>query len=62
MLIYNRWGEVVFETHDSKKGWNGTFGIDGEICQDDTYTWKIKFIENISKKEHNEVGHVNLFR
>ena len=23
MTIYNRWGEIIFETKDLNKGWNG---------------------------------------
>ena len=25
LKIYNRWGELVFETNDPLKGWDGTF-------------------------------------
>ena len=25
LIIYNRWGEKVFETEDNSKGWDGTF-------------------------------------
>jgi gliding motility-associated-like protein len=25
MRIYNRWGEILFETHDIDVGWNGMF-------------------------------------
>ena len=25
LKIFNRWGQVVFQSNDSKKGWNGTF-------------------------------------
>ena len=38
MLIFNRWGETIFETHDASIGWDGTYG--GVLCQDGTYTWK----------------------
>ena len=41
MLIYNRWGEVIFETHDVKVGWDGTYN--GDLSQDGTYSYTIKF-------------------
>ncbi len=41
MLIYDRWGEVIFETHDTKYGWDGTYN--GEIIQDGTYLYSIRF-------------------
>jgi gliding motility-associated-like protein len=25
MLIYNRWGQKLFETHDINEGWDGTY-------------------------------------
>lgn len=62
MWIFNRWGEVVFETHDDKIGWDGTYGVDGNDCQDGTYTWKISF--KTKKNDERKVihGHVNLLR
>lgn len=62
MYIFDRWGTIIFETHDSTKGWHGTFGIDGTLCQDDTYTWKIIYSELETKKESVLIGHVNLLR
>lgn len=59
ILIFNRWGELLFESHDINKGWDGTYG--GKICPDGTYVWKIK-IEDIDGKEQVLVGHVNLIR
>jgi gliding motility-associated-like protein len=41
LLIFNRWGEIVFESHDPKIGWDGTYKLTGKICQDGVYTWKI---------------------
>lgn len=38
--IYNRWGELVFETTDRDKGWDGRFN--GKQCQQDVYVWIIR--------------------
>lgn len=37
--IYNRWGELVFESDDVYKGWNGF--IDGEPAKQDVYVWRV---------------------
>ena len=39
LLIYNRWGEVVFESHEADKGWDGTYK--GLEAPSGTYTWTI---------------------
>lgn len=40
MKIYNRWGQVVFETTDIEQGWDGTFN--GKMQKADTYAYVIK--------------------
>lgn len=64
LLIFNRWGEIVFESHDASIGWNGTYGSNGEIqmCQDGTYTWKIEFKTKLNDERKMIIGHVNLLR
>jgi gliding motility-associated-like protein len=64
LLIFNRWGEIIFESHDASIGWNGTYGSNGEIqmCQDGTYTWKIEFKTKLNDERKMIVGHVNLLR
>jgi gliding motility-associated-like protein len=60
LVIYNRWGEILFESYDMTRGWNGK--LDGIKCQDGVYTWKIEF-KSIKNDEHiMEVGHVVLIR
>jgi gliding motility-associated-like protein len=61
LTIYNRWGEVVFESNDPTIGWDGT-SKNGAYVQSGTYTWRIKFkLRNVD--EHIiETGHVNMFR
>jgi gliding motility-associated-like protein len=39
MLIYNRWGELLYETTDLQKGWDGTFK--GVLSQQDVYIYKV---------------------
>lgn len=62
MWIYNRWGEIVFETHDVEIGWGGRYGVDGITCQDGTYTWKIEVKRRNSPEIVQLIGHVNLLR
>jgi gliding motility-associated-like protein len=60
MLIFNRWGEILFETNNAAIGWDGTYN--GDYVQDGVYTWKIEFKAKENDKKHFLSGHVNLFR
>jgi gliding motility-associated-like protein len=62
MFIYNRWGEVVFETYDVNVGWDGTLGLKGREVQDGTYTYKIIFKSPFVDARKVVVGHVTLLR
>lgn len=59
-VIYNRWGETIFESYDSTKGWNGNYG--GIPCQDGIYTWKVEFGVIGNDERLIETGHVVLIR
>jgi len=60
--IYNRWGELVFESHDPAYGWDGTYGPSALDCPMGTYTWKLK-LESLQTQEILDFhGHVNLIR
>lgn len=60
LLIFNRWGEIVFESNDATVGWDGTYN--NNLAQDGTFTWKITFKRSDSDKHQIAVGHVNLIR
>jgi gliding motility-associated-like protein len=60
LLIFNRWGEVVFETRDVFEGWDGRYK--GQPVKDGTYVWTLEFLETMSDKRHYFNGHVNLLR
>ncbi|MFO7827259.1 MAG: gliding motility-associated C-terminal domain-containing protein, partial [Bacteroidales bacterium] len=38
LLIYNRWGELIFKTNDLDEGWDGRIG--GQYAKSDVYVWK----------------------
>lgn len=60
LQIFNRWGEMVFESRDPNYGWDGVYR--GKVCQDGTYVWKIN-IKKLHTDERVElVGHLNLLK
>ena len=60
-IIFNRWGEMVFESYDVEYGWDGTYGSKGLVI-DGTYVWRIDFGETRSDGRHAINGHVNLIK
>ena len=60
-IVFNRWGEVVWESFDASKGWNGRYGVHGQV-QDGTYVWKINFKESTTAKQHQFIGHVTVLQ
>jgi gliding motility-associated-like protein len=63
LTIFNRWGEVIFESYDYEIGWDGTYGVgSSNIVTDGTYVWQITFRETMSDKRHLYRGHVNILR
>jgi len=45
--IFNRWGNVVFESKDPNRGWDGNLG--GKAQAQDTYIWISSGIDNSGK-------------
>jgi len=64
LLIFNRWGEIVFESRNAEVGWDGSYGSNNEIemVQDGTYTWVIRYRISENKGYRKATGHVNLIR
>jgi len=60
MLIYDRWGEMVFETDDYYLGWDGTIN-GGEIATSGVYTWLINY-KNNNGVASSKAGAVTLIR
>jgi gliding motility-associated-like protein len=62
MLIYNRWGEIIFETHDVTYGWDGTYALANYTCQDGVYLYKIIFKNPLVDERKVVCGSVTLLK
>ncbi|MBW8051306.1 MAG: PKD domain-containing protein [Cytophagales bacterium] len=59
MQIFNRWGELIFETTNADAGWDGYYR--GELSKQDVYVWKIG-AEFMNGERYKGVGNVTLLR
>lgn len=64
MIIFNNWGEIVFESNDLFQGWDGTIG--GKNAVQGVYVYKCTYtlLDRVSGdlKENTSVGHLTLIR
>lgn len=61
MVVYNRFGEIVYESYDANAGWDGSYGNQG-IIQDGVYTWSIEFKELDNDRIQQHKGHVTIIK
>ena len=40
LQIFDKWGELIFESSDVTRGWDGYYK--GKLCQEDVYVYKVK--------------------
>ena len=61
LMVFDRWGELLFNTDNIENAWDGTKkGID-EILKNDVYVWKIG-ITSLSRKYKTLTGTVSLLK
>ena len=61
MMIFDRWGEKIFESSVPNEGWDGKYR--GTLCKEGVYVYKIEFKAingEIKRQVQNRVGHVTL--
>ncbi|MFH0865995.1 MAG: CotH kinase family protein [Bacteroidota bacterium] len=59
LVIYNRWGQVIFESNDQTKGWDGTFS--GNEMQSGVYAYKLKITDR-NGITTQKTGNITLMR
>ena len=60
LTIHNRWGEVVWETHDVNSYWDGYYN--GQKVQPGIYTWKAWYKELDNDGKNERTGIINVIR
>lgn len=60
MMVFNRWGEKLFESNSMDQGWDGTF--DGEKVMNDVYTYLIAYRDITSPELKYKKGVVAVVR
>ena len=61
MQIFNRWGELIYETNDLNNGWNGTTKNDNSLAMEGVYVYNIK-LRDWEGLYHKFTGKVTLIK
>ncbi len=59
LMIFDRWGNLCFQTNDMNLGWDGKTNQSSEIAQEDVYVWKV-VLTDIFDKKHKYMGAVTI--
>jgi len=59
-LIFNRWGEMIYNSGKSGTPWNGEYK--STLSKDDVYVWKLHIKEKNSARVHDLIGHVTIVK
>jgi gliding motility-associated-like protein len=62
LTIFNRWGELIFESRDKDEAWDGNCTDSENGCQIGTYVWKLTIAIEETGEFKSYMGHVNLIR
>jgi gliding motility-associated-like protein len=60
LLIFNKWGEVIFRTKDVNQGWDGTY--QGTPLEPGIYSYMMRFITTEDGEFQNKNGQVFLIK
>lgn len=60
LIMFNRWGEIVWESYDPEGVWDGSYG--GNPIQDGTFAWNLITKDATSDKRYEFKGQVTIIR
>ena len=60
LKIFNRWGQVIWESNDPSVSWDGTYN--GRIVQNGVYTWAMECADGQNDKRYTFEGHINVIK
>lgn len=60
LIIFNRWGEIVFESHNPEETWDGTYN--NQPVQDGTYNWILRTKNLYNDEKYTYKGYVSVIK
>lgn len=61
MMIFDRWGNKIYESDDLSEGWDGRANDGSAIAQQDVYVYKV-ILKDFEGRTHKYNGHVSLLK
>lgn len=61
LKLFNRWGELIWQTNDPTDRWDGTY-LDGGLVQSGVYVWHVTARDQINDEVFEYHGMVNVLR
>ncbi len=61
-MIFNRWGELIFESSTPYEGWNGKKFNNMNPVEIDTYVWRVEYTDSFTNKSGKKMGSVSVIR
>ena len=62
MQIFNRWGELIFESNNIEIGWNGNYGPNNTAAPSGVYTYQVRYRFDGMQESKTIQGHFSLLR
>jgi len=60
MTIYNRWGQLIFESQSTEFGWDGS--LKGIPCEAGVYFCRISYRDEVGGKSYVKSNTITLIR
>ncbi len=61
LILFNRWGEIVWESYNPEASWKGKYGTENEV-EDGTYVWVLHAKDTYNDKKYEFRGTVTVLR
>jgi gliding motility-associated-like protein len=60
LMLFNKWGEIIWETQDVNSSWDGTYN--GKLVQSGSYFWRASAKDIMNDGKHEFNGSINVLR
>ncbi len=60
-FVYDRWGELIFQSYEPTEQWDG-LTLNGTVAMSDVYTYTLRYKRRDQRQEQFEKGQVTLLR